>query len=108
MIDPVAFINPQFFLLWNGMKTLLSMRTLLKIPLRLFLTATMMIAFGYAGAAQAAAVDTCRLYGFVPHARDYAVCRMNVWHYWSTGPCADSRFAAAHRRYCNLIPPLDF
>jgi hypothetical protein len=76
--------------------------------LRVVFAATAMIAAGCARAAPIAAADTCQLYGYVPHTRDYATCRMNVRHYWSTGPCSDSRFASVHRRYCNLIPTLDF
>ncbi len=58
-----------------------------------------------AHAAKLASVDSCRLYGFVPHTRDYSMCRINLWHYWTTGPCGDSFFAAAHRGYCHLYPP---
>lgn len=65
-----------------------------------------------AGAAQArharhaAALDFCRIYGFVPHTRDYGLCRMNVRHYWTTGPCADPAFGAWHHDYCHInLPP---
>jgi hypothetical protein len=76
--------------------------------LRLLLVAVAITIAARAGAGQLAAYDTCSLYGFArgPHA--YAVCRMNVRHYWSTGPCGDSRFASMHRGYCHLDPPLDF
>jgi hypothetical protein len=88
------------------MKTLLT--TALPMALRLLFAATAMISADYASAAPNAVTDTCQFYGYVPHTRDYAVCRMNVRHYWSTGLCSDNRFAMAHRRYCNLIPTLDF
>jgi hypothetical protein len=58
-----------------------------------------------ANAAQLASVDTCQLYGFAPHTREYAACRMNVRHHWTTGPCGDNFFADAHRGYCHLYPP---
>jgi hypothetical protein len=51
------------------------------------------------------AIDKCRIYGFPPHSRDYALCRMNVRRFWTTGPCADPYFAAIHREYCHLNPP---
>ena len=78
------------------------------MALRFLLAAIAMIAAECAHAAPIATADTCRLYGYVPHTRDYAACRLNVRHYWSAGPCSDSRFAAIHRRYCNLIPTIDF
>jgi hypothetical protein len=61
-----------------------------------------------AGAARAAAIDTCRSYGFARGTRDYGECRMNVRHFWTTGPCGNTSFALAHRGYCHLYPPLDF
>jgi len=62
------------------------------------------------GAAPDRHVDAkiCRYYGFAPHTRAFSDCLLNVRHYWSTGPCADWDFAAVHRRYCNIIPELDF
>jgi len=51
------------------------------------------------------AIDKCRIYGFRPHTRDYALCRMNVRRFWTTGPCANPYFAAIHREYCHLNPP---
>lgn len=72
------------------------------------LAAIAMIAVECAHAAPIATADTCRLYGYAPHTRDYAACRLNVRHYWSAGPCSDGHFAAIHRRYCNLIPTIDF
>jgi hypothetical protein len=83
------------------------MRPRLKVWLRCSLAAAA-LAGGSAGAAPLPPPDTCRLYGYLPGTRDYAVCRMNVWHLWNTGPCSDARFAAMHLRYCHLIPPLDF
>ncbi len=57
-------------------------------------------------ARHAAALDVCRIYGFAPHTRDYALCRMNVRRYWTTGPCADPAFSAWHRDYCHInLPP---
>ena len=57
-------------------------------------------------AARSAAIDQCQLYGFVRGTRDYAECRMDVRHYWTTGPCGSARFAAIHRGYCHLnLPP---
>jgi hypothetical protein len=76
--------------------------------LRLLLIAAALFAAGQAGAAAPAAINLCQQYGFSPHTRAYAACRMNVRHYWSTGPCTDSRFAAIHLRYCNVVPTLDF
>jgi len=59
-----------------------------------------------AGAAQLAAFDQCRLYGYVPHTLAYAQCRMDVRQYWTTGPCGDPGFAWSHREYCHLnLPP---
>ena len=59
----------------------------------------------HAAAGQFLAIDKCRIYGFPPHSRDYALCRMNVRRFWTTGPCADPYFAAIHREYCHLNPP---
>ena len=74
-------------------------------PLRLLLIlAGVMVAAG-ASAAQPEKFDQCRIYGYVPHSRDYALCRMNVRRYWTTGRCADTSYAAAHREYCHLNPP---
>ncbi len=84
------------------------MRSPLMRTLGLLLVATAMMAADGAGATQIAATDTCSLYGYPRGTHDYAVCRMNVRHYWSTGPCSDSRFASVHRRYCHLIPTIDF
>jgi hypothetical protein len=53
------------------------------------------------GDAASAAGDTCALYGYAPHTRDYAVCRANLRYYWNTGPCADPRFVAVHRWHCH-------
>jgi hypothetical protein len=83
------------------------------MPVRSLAIAMTLIAALAAGGAPLAAsplpaADTCRLYGFVPHSRDHRVCRANLRHYWNTGPCADSRFAAVHLRYCNIIPTFDF
>ena len=50
-------------------------------------------------------IDKCRIYGFPPHSRDYAECRMNLRRFWTTGPCADPAFAAFNREYCHLNPP---
>jgi len=80
----------------------------LSAPLRLVLIATAMMIADCASAAQLAANDTCSRYGFAPATHDDAACRMNVRHYWTTGPCGDNRFARTHRRYCHLNPPLDF
>ncbi len=76
--------------------------------LRFLLAAIATIAAEGAYGAPIATADTCRLYGYVPHTRDYAACRMNVRHYWSAGPCGDARFASIHRRYCHLTPTIDF
>ncbi len=57
-------------------------------------------------AARAAAIDQCQLYGFARGTWDYAACRMDVRHYWTTGPCGSPSFAALHRGYCHLnLPP---
>jgi hypothetical protein len=84
------------------------MKLLLIRTLGLLLVATAAMAAGHANASQTPANDTCSLYGYARGTHDYAVCRMNVRHYWSTGPCSDSRFALVHRRYCHLIPTIDF
>jgi hypothetical protein len=84
------------------------MRLLLIRTLGLLLVATAIMTANRAGATQIAANDTCSLYGYARGTRDYAVCRMNVRHYWSAGPCSDARFASIHRRYCHLIPTIDF
>jgi hypothetical protein len=76
--------------------------------LRFLLAAIATIAAEGAQGAPIATADTCRLYGYVPHTRDYASCRLNVRHYWSAGPCSDARFASIHRRYCHLTPTIDF
>jgi len=52
--------------------------------------------------------EICRYYGFAPHTRAFSECLMNVRHYWSSGPCTDSGFAAVHMRYCHVLPPIDF
>jgi len=77
------------------------MQRLVRDALRLLLVALALIAAG--DAALAATDDTCQLYGYAPHTRDYAVCRMNLRHYWNAGPCADSRFVAAHPRHCHAF-----
>ncbi len=61
------------------------------------------LALAAGGTAPAAASDTCQLYGYVPHTRDYAMCRANLRHYWNTGPCADAQFVAAHRWHCHAF-----
>jgi len=60
------------------------------------------------GAGRRLDAEICRHYGFPPHSRAYSACLMNVWHYWSTGPCAQATFAAVHLRYCHELPPIDF
>jgi hypothetical protein len=80
------------------------MKTLLRMPLPFLLVAAALFAAGSARAAD----DTCRFYGFAPHTRDYAICRANVRHYWTTGPCADAQFAGVHPRFCHVYPWLDF
>jgi hypothetical protein len=60
---------------------------------------------GSAGAATSATFDQCRIYGYAPHTRDYALCRMNVRRYWTTGRCGDWGYALAHREFCHLYPP---
>jgi hypothetical protein len=74
-------------------------------PLRLLLILAGITIAGGADAAQHATFDQCRIYGYAPHTRDYALCRMNVRRYWTTGPCGDSGYASAHREYCHLYPP---
>ena len=73
--------------------------------LRLLLIITGMVVAGGAGAAQFATFDQCRIYGYVPHTRDYALCRMNLRRYWTTGPCGEASYALTHREYCHLYPP---
>jgi hypothetical protein len=84
------------------------MRLSLIRALAVLLIAAAIIPANRAGAAQIAANDACSLYGYARGTRDYAACRVNARHYWSTGPCNDSRFASIHRRYCHLIPTFDF
>ena len=74
-------------------------------PLRLLLILASAMVAGGASAAQREKFDQCRIYGYVPHSRDYALCRMNVRRYWTTGPCSDISYATAHREYCHLNPP---
>jgi hypothetical protein len=78
---------------------------LLPKPLRLLLILAGITIAGGANAAQWATFDQCRIYGYTPHTRDYALCGMNVRRYWTTGPCGDSGYASAHREYCHLYPP---
>ena len=59
----------------------------------------------YARAGQRMAFDQCRLYGYAPHTRAYALCRLDVRRYWTTAPCGNVDFALAHREYCHLNPP---
>jgi hypothetical protein len=82
--------------------------TALNKAMRFSLVAVVLAFVGQASASRAAAIDICRSYGYVPRTHDYAACRMDARHYWTAGPCGDSRFAAVHRRYCHLIPELDF
>jgi len=84
------------------------MKLLLIRTFGLLLVATAIMPPGSASAAHMAATDVCSVYGYARSTHDHAVCRMNVRHYWSAGPCSDSRFASVHRRYCNLIPTIDF
>ena len=74
-------------------------------PLRLLLILAGIVVAGGASAAQSEKFDPCRIYGYAPHTRDYTMCRMNVRRYWTTGPCGDGSYAAAHRDYCHLNPP---
>jgi hypothetical protein len=84
----------------------LLLATLLLASLLLTTLALAAMAFAdHAAAGQFLAIDKCRIYGFLPHSRDYALCRMNVRRFWTTGPCADPYFAAIHREYCHLNPP---
>jgi hypothetical protein len=71
-------------------------------PFRVFLVLAGTIS---AGAAQFATFDQCRIYGYAPHTRDYALCRMNLRRYWTTGPCGDMSYALTHREYCHLNSP---
>jgi hypothetical protein len=76
--------------------------------LRVALLVAAMAATGFADRAFAReflAIDKCLIYGFPPHSRDYAVCRMNLRRFWTTGPCASAEFAAIYREYCHLNPP---
>lgn len=76
------------------------------LGLLLLVTATATAASGAAHAAQLTGTDQCQIYGFVPRTAEYALCRMNVRRYWTTGPCSDGNFAATHREYCHLnLPP---
>ncbi len=65
---------------------------LFRLALRLasLLLATLLLATmasaDHAAAGQFLAIDKCRIYGFPPHSRDYALCRMNVRRFWTTGP----------------------
>ncbi len=77
---------------------------LLRIAL-LVAAVTAMMSADHAFAGRLLAIDKCRIYGFPPHSRDYAECRMNLRRFWTTGPCADAEFAAIHREYCHLNPP---
>ena len=45
-----------------------------------------MVSADHAAAGQFLAIDKCRIYGFPPHSRDYALCRMNVRRFWTTRP----------------------
>lgn len=74
-------------------------------PLRLVLIVAAITAADHASAAQLAAIDKCLIYGFAPGSRAYAQCRMNVRHFWTTGPCGNGAFASMHREYCHLNPP---
>ena len=73
--------------------------------LPLLLIASAMAGAERASAAERVAFDQCRLYGYAPHTRDHALCRMNVRRYWTTGPCGSADFALTHREYCHLNPP---
>ena len=72
---------------------------------RFLLTLTVLTFSGAAGAAQLPTNVQCQIYGYVPGTRDFAQCRMNVRHYWTTGPCGDYAFAWAHPGYCHLLLP---
>ena len=78
------------------------------LHLALILATLLLVTTAFADRAVAGrflAIDKCRIYGFPPHSRAYAECRMNVRRFWTTGPCADPYFAAIHREYCHLNPP---
>jgi hypothetical protein len=81
------------------------MKMSLASPLWLLLMVMAMTVADRAGAAQLAAVDRCQIYGFAPRTEAYALCRMNVRRYWTTGPCGYADFAFAHREYCHLNSP---
>lgn len=74
-------------------------------PLRFFLMIAGMIVADCASATERVAFDQCQIYGYVPHSRDYAQCRMNLRRLYTTGPCGYASFAAMHREYCHLNPP---
>jgi hypothetical protein len=74
-------------------------------PLRVLLVLAGTIGAGSAGAATVPTFDQCRIYGYAPHTRDYALCRMNLRRYWTTGRCGNWGYAVMHREYCHLNPP---
>jgi hypothetical protein len=88
--------------------------------MKLFLSAALMLLFSAPAAPAIARTNSiaawngridaniCSFYGFPPRTRAFSACLMNVRRYWSTGPCADSEFAALHLRYCHELPPFDF
>jgi len=83
------------------------------MPIATTLIATAMAAGGGSVAAPSSVVNSaigeqCRLYGYRPGTRDFAECRQNVRIYWTTGPCGTPEFAAVHRRYCHIVPEIDF
>ena len=74
-------------------------------PLRVLLVLAGTIGAGSTGAAIMPTFDQCRIYGYAPHTRDYALCRMNLRRYWTSGRCGDWGYALTHREFCHLNPP---
>jgi hypothetical protein len=78
------------------------------MSIRLLAAAMIILGTQAAGAVPFSRSDACRGYGYVPGTRAFAECRVNVRIYWSTGPCSNAEFAAVHRRYCHIVPEIDF
>jgi len=78
------------------------------VALALFAFAAASAVVESAHAAPFSRSEVCREYGYPPGTRAFAECRVNVRHYWSTGPCANAAFASVHLRYCHVIPEFDF
>ena len=55
------------------------------LGIALLVAAAATLSADHAYARQFLVIDKCLIYGFPPHSRAYAECRMNLRRFWTTG-----------------------